>query len=85
MTFVEAAGVHSNPATSARALGNARKALAEIQRCLKNPAAHGLSKDEVVFLEKSARAQRRNRLWYCRLSHRDRCHGLGQRSEASTR
>jgi hypothetical protein len=52
MTFVEAAGVHSNPATSARALGNARKALAEIQRCLKNPAAHGLSEDEVVFLEK---------------------------------
>jgi len=85
MTFVEAAGVHSNPATSARALGNARKALAEIQRCLKNPAAHGLSEDEVVFLEKSARAQRRNRLWYCRFSQVDRYHRLRRGSNASTR
>jgi hypothetical protein len=31
---------------------NARKVLAEIRSCLKKRAAHGLSEDEVVFLEK---------------------------------
>jgi hypothetical protein len=52
MTFIDAARVHSNPAYSVRCLGNARKALAEIQRSLMKPIARGLSEDEVVFLER---------------------------------
>ena len=51
MTFIDAARIHSNPANSARSLGNARKALAEIQRGLMKPTARGLSEDEVLFLE----------------------------------
>jgi len=51
MSFIAAARNHSNPANSARSLGNARKALAEIQRGLIKPTAHGLSEDEVLFLE----------------------------------
>jgi hypothetical protein len=39
MTFIDAARIHSNPANSARSLGNARKALAEIQRGLMKPTA----------------------------------------------
>jgi cob(I)alamin adenosyltransferase len=53
MSFIDAARIHSNPANSARSLGNARKALAEIQRGLMKPtAARGLSEDEVLFLER---------------------------------
>jgi len=52
MSFIAAARNHSNPANSARSLGNARKALAEIQRGLIKPTAHGLSEDEVLFLER---------------------------------
>ena len=52
LTFIEGARVHSNPEDSAHALGNARKALTTIQHRLNKPAAHGLSEDEVLFLEK---------------------------------
>jgi hypothetical protein len=51
LTFIEAARNHSDQAKSTHALGSARTALAEIVRCLKEPAAYGLSDDEVVFLE----------------------------------
>jgi hypothetical protein len=51
MTFIDCAGLHANSASSARSLGNARKALAEIQRCLMNPIARGLNENEVLFLE----------------------------------
>jgi hypothetical protein len=51
MRFIDAARLHSNPANAARSLGNARKALAEIQRRLMNPTTCGLSEDELVFLE----------------------------------
>jgi hypothetical protein len=51
MTFIDAASGHSDPANSARSLGNARKALAEIQRSLTKPTARGLSEIEVSFLK----------------------------------
>jgi cob(I)alamin adenosyltransferase len=51
MSFIDAARIHSNPTDSASSLGNARKALAEIQRGLMKPTARGLSEDEVSFLE----------------------------------
>jgi cob(I)alamin adenosyltransferase len=51
LSFIEAARIHSDQAKSTHALGSARTALAEIVRCLKEPAAYGLSDDEVVFLE----------------------------------
>jgi cob(I)alamin adenosyltransferase len=51
MSFIEAARIHSDLANCARSLGNARKALAEIQRGLMKPTARGLSEDEVLFLE----------------------------------
>jgi hypothetical protein len=51
LNFIEAVRSHSDQAKSTHALGSARKALAEIERCLKKPAAYGLSEDEVVFLE----------------------------------
>ncbi len=58
MTFIEAARIHSNPEDSARSLGNARKALAEIQRSVMNPIARGLNRDEVIFLkQRSAEIQ----------------------------
>ncbi len=50
MSFIDAARIHANPANSSRSLGNARKALAEIQRGLMKPTARGLSEDEVLFL-----------------------------------
>ena len=57
-TFIEAARIHSNPEDSARSLGNARKALAEIQRSVMNPIARGLNRDEVIFLkQRSAEIQ----------------------------
>jgi hypothetical protein len=37
VTLIDAARNHANPEHSARSLGNARKALAEIQRCLMKP------------------------------------------------
>jgi hypothetical protein len=52
LTFIESARVHSSPENSARALGYARKALAQIQHCLQKRGAHGLSEDEVLLLEK---------------------------------
>jgi cob(I)alamin adenosyltransferase len=55
MTFIDAARGHSDPAKSPRSLGNARKALAEIQRSLMKPTARGLSKDEVLFLKRRCR------------------------------
>jgi hypothetical protein len=51
MTFINAARIHSDPANSARSLGNARKALAEIQRGLMKATASGLSGDDELFLE----------------------------------
>ena len=51
LNFIEAARSHSDQAKSTHALRSARKTLAEIERCLKEPAAYGLSDDEVVFLE----------------------------------
>ena len=50
MTFIEIART-SNPEKSARCRGHARRALAEIQRGLMEPASHGLSKNHIVFLE----------------------------------
>ena len=52
LTFIESARVHSNQENSVRNLANARKAIAKIQDCLNRPAAHGLSEDEVLSLEK---------------------------------
>jgi cob(I)alamin adenosyltransferase len=51
MTFIGTARIHSNPANAARSLRNARKALAEIQRGLLNPAGRRLSEDEVLVLK----------------------------------
>jgi hypothetical protein len=51
MSFIDSARIHSDPHSAARSLGNARKALAEIQRGLMNPTACGLNEDEVLFLE----------------------------------
>jgi hypothetical protein len=51
ITFIDTARLHSNPANSARCLGNARKALAQIKRSLIKPAAYGLGEDEVSFLQ----------------------------------
>jgi cob(I)alamin adenosyltransferase len=51
-SFIDLARSHSKPARSARSLGNARKALAEVQCCLTKPADFsGLSENEVAFLE----------------------------------
>ena len=51
-TFIQSAGLYSDPKDSNRALGNARKALAQIQRCLANPAKYNLTQAEVSSLEK---------------------------------
>jgi hypothetical protein len=51
MTF-GSAKVNSIAENATRALGNARKALAKIQECLETPEAHGLSEEDVAFLEK---------------------------------
>jgi hypothetical protein len=51
MTFIESARIHSNVQHSARSLGNARKALAEVQRGLTQPVARGLGEEEISFLE----------------------------------
>ena len=52
MTFIDCARLHTNPGESANSVKNARKALAEIQRGLANPAARGLNGNEVSFLER---------------------------------
>jgi len=52
MTFIDAARISFDPVNSARSLGNARKALAEIELGLMKPTARGLSEDEVLFLER---------------------------------
>jgi len=49
MTFIRAAKSYSILERSARALGNARKALEQIQRGLANPI--GLATEEIEFLE----------------------------------
>ena len=52
MTFIDVARGRLEPRRSARSIGNARKALAEIQRCLMKPTDFsGLSENEIVFLE----------------------------------
>ena len=51
LTFIEAARNHSDQSKSTHALGSALTALAQIERSLKEPAAYGLSANEVVFLE----------------------------------
>jgi hypothetical protein len=51
MCLIDCARLHSDPVNSARSLGNARKALATIQRGLMKRAARGLSEGEVLFLE----------------------------------
>ena len=50
MTFIHSAEIHTNPENSVVSLGNARKALAQINRGLMRPASYGLGKDEVLFL-----------------------------------
>ena len=55
MTFVGCArlrGLRANPEGFANSVNNARKALAEIQRGLANPATRGLNGNEVSFLER---------------------------------
>ena len=51
MTFIDCARYASNPESADRYRGHARKALAQIQKGLAKPEYHGLSEDEVVFLE----------------------------------
>ena len=51
MTFIDSARIHLTPGASAISLGNARKALAQIERGLMRPASHGLSENEVLVLE----------------------------------
>ena len=51
MTFIDSAKTHLDPANSARSIGKARKALAEIQRGLTKPTARGLTENEVLFLK----------------------------------
>jgi|HubBroStandDraft_4_1064222.scaffolds.fasta_scaffold1057869_1 hypothetical protein len=48
MTFIALAGRKPERSSS---LGNARKALAQIQHCLMDPPAYGLNEDETAFLE----------------------------------
>ena len=55
MTFIEAARIHSTTENRSRSLGNAQKALAQIQRRIAKPAFHGLSKDQIVFLQQRCR------------------------------
>ena len=53
ITFIDVARIHLSPENSARSLGNARKALAEIQRCLMKPTTYsGLTEDDRLFLER---------------------------------
>jgi hypothetical protein len=50
ITFIGLAKSYSNPTNSARALGNARKALDQIRRGLANPI--GFDIQEIAFLER---------------------------------
>ena len=52
MTFIDCARLHTHHGNFANSVNNARKALAEIQRALANPAARGLNGNEVSFLER---------------------------------
>ena len=52
MTFINLARGYSIPQNSARARGNARKALEQIERCLRNPIRHGLDAEDIAFLER---------------------------------
>ena len=54
MTLIDVARNHSRPEYSIRSLGNARKALAEIQIGLMRPDARGLSDSEMVCLARCA-------------------------------
>jgi hypothetical protein len=51
MCFIDCARLRSNPMEAARSVENARKALAEIHRCLMHPSRAGLNENEVFFLE----------------------------------
>jgi hypothetical protein len=51
MTFIGVAQVHLRPEHSARSLENARKALAQIQRCLMDATYYGISEVELALLE----------------------------------
>ena len=51
MTFINIASTTSDPEKSARMVGLALKALAEIHRGLLDPDYHGLSEYEIVFLK----------------------------------
>lgn len=52
LTFIGLAKTRLRPEDSARSLENARKALAQIERCLMDPAHYGISEIEMVFLER---------------------------------
>jgi len=52
MTFMGIARRHLDPERSARSLGGARKALAEIQRCLMKPTYYGLNENDITVLER---------------------------------
>jgi len=51
-TFIQSAKAHTNPSASMLSLTRAHKALSEIQKRLIKPAAHSLTADQVLFLEK---------------------------------
>ena len=56
MTFIDLARSRLEPEGAARSLGNARKALAEIQRGLMKPTDFsGLSEKEIALLEQRCR------------------------------
>jgi len=52
LTFINVARSHSSPQKSARALGNAHKALEQIRRGLSNPISRGLDAEDIAFLER---------------------------------
>ncbi len=52
MTFIRIGRNHLQPEYSARSLEKARKALAQIQHCLKAPNGYGLSEEEISILER---------------------------------
>jgi hypothetical protein len=51
LTFISLARCRLRPEDSARSLENARKALAQIERCLMDPPHYGISEIDLVFLK----------------------------------
>jgi hypothetical protein len=51
LTFIDFAKSRLRPEDSARSLENARKALAQIERCMMDPTHYGISEIEMAFLE----------------------------------